>query len=138
MASSNNRTIVTRKPEFIVNPEDKSIRKGKTTWVLPNNEFYKSAKEAARECRIPYHCVISNLNHRCKTTHNMLFIYADEVSYRLDDVGSYVMEFKAHADAKVEDARKAEERAARAEAEAQRFKEIWHSVQNSVNEAFVG
>lgn len=136
--SSNNRAIISQKPTYVVNPEDKSIRKGKTVWCLTDNSFYKSAREASRETRIPYSSVINNLNGRCKQTYGKKFIYADVAHHHINDIGAYILELKANAETKAEQVRLAEERAARAEAETQRFKDIWHSVQNTVDEAFTG
>ena len=137
--SSNNRAIISQKPTYVVRPEDKSIRKGKTVWCLTNNSFYKSAKEASRELRIPYGSVINHLNRpNSKHTYGYKLMYADVASHNINHIGAYILELKASAETKAEQVRLAEERAARAEAETQRFKDIWHSVQNTVDEAFVG
>lgn len=126
--SSNNRTIIINKPSFIVDPEDKSIRKGKTTYCIndPNGvKFFKSAKEAADFYGIGYANVIQALNGYQKTANGLMFVYANMLPYKINEIMGYIMELKANELTKAEQIRQAEEKAARAEAETQRVKEIY-------------
>lgn len=131
MASSNNRTIVTHKPEFLVNPEDKSIRKGKSVVCLTTGAIFKSGVEAAREYGIGYSNLNANLRGNTKTAGGKKFMYISDLAYRVNDITSYIVELKANENSAIEEAN-------RSKAEAQRFKDIWHSVQNTVDEAFTG
>lgn len=127
ITSSNNRTIITNKPSFLVNPEDKSIRKGKTVVCLDTGAIFKSAKEASIHYEINYGNMIANLLGKSKTTRGMKFMYVADMAFRVNDITSLIVELKANATTMAD-------RATKAEAETKRVKAIWKEFTDKIKE----
>ena len=125
ITSSNNRTIITNKPSFIVDPEDKSIRKGKSVVCLTTGAIFKSGAEAAREYEISYCALNNHLNGRSKLRNGMNFMYVADMAFRVNDITSLIVELKAKELNKAEQVRHEKEKRLRAEAETKRVKTIY-------------
>ena len=100
------KNVIVNRAKFDIMPDNMQVHKGKAVLCITTGEVFKSAKEAAKCCKVNYTALINQIAGRVefigrgknRKGQALKFCYISEMGYKADDISHYISELKTDRD----------------------------------------